>query len=195
MLDNPLIWNPQSAFPCSWYRSLCCKRLFFPLIQVIIRLSPVILDVLRGAHFRSWRSLCSEQNYLGVLGIIWRTGCDFPIIGVCDAVLLAVCSWNDSQWQWEIRKSSVHTLFTSLSALHYVSLFPCSLLLHSGQIFFPQNQVKPPLTHYEGYSSRKFGWWPNEHIDFHLLPFLFWRDVMCTVLNIFNNQGMYWRSF
>lgn len=121
----------------------------------------------------------TQQNYLGVLGIIWRTGCDFPIIGSCDRVLLAVCAWNDSWLWWEIRKWS---LFTSLSAIHMAMVFILSLLpllLHSGHIFFTQNKVKQELTHDEGYSYRKLVWWPNEHIDFHLLLLLSCRDAMC----------------
>lgn len=51
-----------------------------------------ILDVISGSNFQSWSRWHSdlEQNYLGVLGIIWTAGWDFPIIGSCDTVLLLV---------------------------------------------------------------------------------------------------------
>lgn len=129
--------------PCAFLlmmQNILPKRLFFYIVA-----TSAILDIITGSNFRSWSSCRSdiEQNYLGVLGIIWTAGWDFPIIGFCDTVLLAVCCWNDFRWWWEIGKWRVFTLFTPLSAINTALVFIVSLFLlplHSGHIFCTQNK-------------------------------------------------------
>lgn len=98
-----------------------------------------VLDVIIGSNFKSWSTWHSdtEQNYLGVLGIIWTAGWDFPIIGSCDTVPLLVCRQNDFQWWLKIGNwKVVYTLFASLSAITTIQLliFP-SISYHILVIF------------------------------------------------------------
>lgn len=76
-----------------------------------------ILGVIPGSNFQSWSKWLSdlEQNYLGVLGIIWTAGWYFPIIGSCDTVLLLVGRMiSDDGGKLESGEATQFYLFKSL---------------------------------------------------------------------------------
>lgn len=101
-----------------------------------------------------WRS-DMEQNYLGVLGIIWTAGWDFPIIGFCDTVLWHsvagmisddVGKLESGKWRVKTCPPPHPTCLTTINPTWYVlhSLF--FLPLFSGPALFIQNEANCQLS-------------------------------------------------
>lgn len=159
MFKSFIFWNILNISLNSHLTTFFYHAPFFLLGGFFDTLFCYLIHVQVASNIRScthWRS-DMEQNYLGVLGIIWTAGWDFPIIGFCDTVLwhsVAGMISDDVEklesGEWRVKTSVPPTTTTCLSTvnptwyvLHCLFFSHCFLALHCS---FKMGQIVSSLS-------------------------------------------------